>query len=249
MRSTFDYLDSYIVLSRDVYQSGRLPAVDLLESNSSAISPEIVGEKHFELYLETKKVLESAKEIERIVSLVGLSELSAEDQKKYKRALLLQNYMTQSLAVAEPQTGKPGVFADITTTLIDIEKILSGAFDDTDPDLFLYIEKVDDSWKNNTPTDLETPASIAPMTQAPPPTSNAEAAPIPMVLSDQEAESLIQEKIITKKQIQADTSSIKEKYTATLLATAHKNTPSKTTEQLEQNVSNYTPTQMNKSEK
>ncbi len=146
VRSTFDYLDGYIVLSRDIYQSGRLPAIDLLESNSSALTTDIVGQRHYQLYFECKKVLESAKEIERIVSLVGLSELSTEDQKVYKRAQLLQNYMTQSLTVAEPQTNKKGVFANQETTLDDVEKILSGHFDDVDPDLFLFIEKIDDSW-------------------------------------------------------------------------------------------------------
>ena len=241
VRSTFDYLDGYIVLSRDVYQSGRLPAVDLLESNSSALTPETVGEKHFGLYLEAKKVLESAKEIERIVSLVGLSELSAEDQKKYKRSILLQNYMTQSLSVAEPQTGKPGVFATPNTTLIDIEKILSGAFDDADPDLFLYIEKIDDAWKKNTPTvTLKSSGPVLPTNQ----TTQTQSEPIPMTLSDTEAQTLIQEKIAAKKKSTEDTASIKDKYTATLMAEANKSSQTKVTEHLEKRVVNYTPTKM-----
>lgn len=247
VRSTFDYLDSYIVLSRDVYQSGRLPAVDLLESNSSALSKDIVGERHFNLYLESKQVLESAKEIERIVSLVGLSELSTEDQKKYKRSMLLQNYMTQNLTVAEPQTGKPGVFAKLETTLTDIEKILSGAFDEVDPDLFLYIEKVDDEWKstideddqlNATPVGGDTEVTITPEA------TQTDQTATPMVLSDEEAQKLAREEQAAKRKMQDDSRSIEEKYKATLLSTAQKASAADTSEQVENRTSEYQPTQM-----
>lgn len=247
VRSTFDYLDSYIVLSRDVYQSGRLPAVDLLESNSSALSEDIVGERHFNLYLESKQILESAKEIERIVSLVGLSELSTEDQKKYKRSVLLQNYMTQNLTVAEPQTGKPGVFAQLETTLTDVEKILSGAFDEVDPDLFLYIEKVDDEWKttveeddqlNATPVGGDTEVTITPEA------TQTDQTATPMVLSDEEAQKLAREELAAKRKMQEDSRSIEEKYKATLLSTAQKPSPADTSEQIENRTSEYQPTQM-----
>lgn len=251
VRSTFDYLDSYIVLSRDVYQSGRLPAVDLLESNSSALSPEIVGERHFNLYLETKKILESAKEIERIVSLVGLSELSAEDQKKYKRAVLIQNYMTQNLTVAEPQTGRPGLFAHLQTTLTDIEKILSGAFDNVDPDTFLYIESIQDEWQetdidpdqiNQTSQPLSSPGISLP-TQAEKAQDTQTAEAIPMVLSDEEAQKLATEKV-TVKQHRNDDRSIEEKYRATLLSNAEIAQRTDITEHLENKTSGYTPTHM-----
>lgn len=247
VRSTFDYLDSYIVLSRDVYQSGRLPAVDLLESNSSALSKEIVGERHFDLYLESKQVLESAKEIERIVSLVGLSELSTDDQKKYKRSVLLQNYMTQNLSVAQPQTGKPGVYANLETTLTDIEKILSGAFDEVDPDLFLYIEKIDDNWKktvtdqdqlNATPVGGDTEVTITAEATQSQPTGT------PMVLSDEEAQKLAAEEQAAKRRGLDDTQSIEEKYKATLLSTAEKMKAEGVDEQLESKSSDYQPTQM-----
>lgn len=145
VRTALYYLDSYIVLSRDIYQAGRLPAIDLLTSNSSAVDPSIIGEKHFDLYLKAKQILEQAQDIEKIVSLVGISELSAEDQKIYKRSILLENYMTQSLTVAESQTNRKGVFATQEQTLTDIELILSGKLDSVDPEQLLYIEKIDDS--------------------------------------------------------------------------------------------------------
>lgn len=250
VRSTFDYLDSYIVLSRDVYQSGRLPAVDLLESNSSALSTEIVGERHFGLYLETKKILEAAKEIERIVSLVGLSELSTEDQKKYKRSILIQNYMTQNLSVAEPQTGRPGYFANLETTLTDIEKILSGAFDDVDPDTFLYIETILDEWqqtsidpdqKNQVPIPSSN-ASTTLIVTAPEKQENQSQDIIPMVLSDDEAQKFATE---SRQRMQKnDERSIEEKYKTTLMSNAEIAQKATVTEHLENKTSGYTPTHM-----
>ncbi|MFZ1721178.1 MAG: F0F1 ATP synthase subunit beta [Microgenomates group bacterium] len=150
VRTVFGYLDSFVVLSRDIYQAGRLPAVDLLESNSSALLPSTVGEKHYELYLEAKKTLEQATEVERIVSLVGLSELSQEDQTVYRRSQLIQNYMTQSLSVAESQTNQKGVSIPIEQVLKDIEIILSGQIDMADPNNLLYVEKIDLSTVNET---------------------------------------------------------------------------------------------------
>lgn len=143
VRTALYYLNSYIVLSRDTYQSGRLPAIDLLTSNSSAVEPEIVGVRHFGLYLKCRQILEQATDIEKIVSLVGISELSADDQKTYKRSILIQNYMTQSLTVAQSQTNRKGIYAKLEQTLDDIEFILSGDLDDVDPEEFLYIEKID----------------------------------------------------------------------------------------------------------
>jgi len=142
VRSIFPYLDSYIVLSRDIYQEGRLPAIDLLSCSSSAMNPDTVGSQHYELYLESKKVLEQAAELERIVSLVGTTELSRQDQVIYQRSLVLKNYMTQAFFVAEPQSGVPGVSVPLKTTLSDISEILQGKFDETDPDLFTFVAKL-----------------------------------------------------------------------------------------------------------
>lgn len=142
VRTVLSYLDSYVTLSRDVYQSGRLPAIDLLNSHSSALAPEIVGEKHYQLYLQTKKLLEQANKLERIVSLVGLSELSAENQQLYKRSELLKNYMTQSFTVAENQSNREGVRVPLDQALTDVEKILAGKVDEVDPDELLFVEKI-----------------------------------------------------------------------------------------------------------
>lgn len=142
VRSVMPYFDATLVLSRDIYQSGRLPAVDLLASSSSALSLEFIGEKHYEMYLASKKLLEQALSLERIVSLVGIGELSAENQQLFRRAQLLQNYMTQSFQVAESQTGRPGIYTPLAQTVKDVEKILSGACDEVTPEKLLFCEKL-----------------------------------------------------------------------------------------------------------
>lgn len=144
VRATFPYLDSLLILSRDIYQSGRLPAINLLESSSSALSPEVVGQEHYTLVIATKHILEQAAELERIVSLVGISELSKENRLIYTRSLLLQNYFTQTFTVAESQTGKTGYFAPLAQTLVDVQNILSGRYDDMNPEQLLYVAEIDD---------------------------------------------------------------------------------------------------------
>ncbi len=137
VRSQFPYLDTLIVLSRDVYQQGRLPAIDLLASTSSALSPDLVSKEHYETFIEAKKLLEQSVSIDRLVSLVGIAELSPENQTVYRRASLLKNYMTQSFLVVEAQTGRKGAFVPLKQTVTDVAAILAGKLDQTDPETLL----------------------------------------------------------------------------------------------------------------
>ncbi|MGI5828231.1 MAG: F0F1 ATP synthase subunit beta [Patescibacteria group bacterium] len=139
VRSVLPYLDTIVILSRSVYQEGRLPAIDLLTSTSSALDIEIVGEEHYQIYLEAKSLLEQAVNLERIVSLVGESELSLENQQVYKRSRILKNYMTQSFFVTEIQTGRKGEFVPREKTVADVKAILKGTYDDKDPEDFLFL--------------------------------------------------------------------------------------------------------------
>ena len=125
VKSLFSYLDSYIVLSRDIYQQGRYPAVDLLRSNSVALNPELVGKDHFEAYLESKKILEAAQNLERMVSLIGENELSTEDKAIYQKANLIKDYMSQDFFVAKDQTGKKGEYVPLKETIDNMVKIIS----------------------------------------------------------------------------------------------------------------------------
>jgi len=139
VQSIFTYLDSMVVFSRDVYQKNFLPAIDILESHSSALTPDLVGEKHYTAALQAQSLLKKVIKLERIVSLIGESELTPEDRILYKRAHILRNFMTQSFYVVEDQSGRPGVYVPREKTVEDTARILAGEFDDRTPEEFLYI--------------------------------------------------------------------------------------------------------------
>lgn len=132
VQSVFPYLDATIVLSRNTYQEGRYPAIDLLSSTSAALKPDIVGEMHTRTAIEAQKLLKNAASLDRIVALIGESELNEKDRTTYNRARLLKNYMTQSFFVTEVQTGKKGVFVGIEQTVTDVAAILQGQCDNID---------------------------------------------------------------------------------------------------------------------
>ncbi len=139
VKSVFPYLDASIVLSRDIYQQGRLPAIDLLSSSSSALNKEVVGEQHYITYIEAKNLLEKARKLDRIVSLIGESELSITNQTIYKRAKILKNYMTQYFTVVEDQTGHKGIQVSLKDTVKDVKDIINGEYDKSNPEDFLFI--------------------------------------------------------------------------------------------------------------
>ncbi len=139
VQSIFPFLDSIVVLSRSVYQQGLLPAVDILGSSSTALSASIVGERHFTIALRAKSVIEQSQNLERIVSLMGETELSREDQLIFRRGRKLKNYMTQRFSVAETQHGAKGAYVPIETTVKDVELILAGKVDHIPEEKFLFI--------------------------------------------------------------------------------------------------------------
>lgn len=143
VQSVFPYLDSAVVLSRAIYQEGRFPAIDFLASTSTGLDINLVGEAHYQAFIETQALLKKAVALERIVSLIGESELSAEDQKLYKKAKMIENYMTQNFFVTEPQTGRKGVYAPLKQTVKDVWDILEGKYDDLEPEKLLYAEKLE----------------------------------------------------------------------------------------------------------
>ena len=144
IQATFPYFDSIIIFSRDVYQQGRKPAIDLLGSFSSATNEEILGKEHYLTLLETKKVLERYKELDRIVKIVGEAELSLEDRKVYQRAKKILNFMTQSFFVVKDQTQKEGKFVKRKETIEGVKAILEGKLDNVEPEKFLNIGSIKD---------------------------------------------------------------------------------------------------------
>jgi F-type H+-transporting ATPase subunit beta len=151
VQSIFPYFDSTVVLSREIYQEGRFPAIDLLSSTSSGLSIDIVGESHYKTVINAQNLLKKGVSLERIVSLVGESELSQQDQNLYRRSRILKNYMTQNFFVIEPQSGKPGAFVPIETTVSDVKMIIDGKYDSYEPDKFLFVGALKDVTDSSNP--------------------------------------------------------------------------------------------------
>jgi len=125
----FSYLDSILVLSRPYVQLGLYPAIDSLLSSCSYLDPLIVGKRHFKVAQEVLRILNKYEELRRIVSIIGIEELSKEDRIVFERALKLRNFLTQPFFTAEIYTGKKGVYVPLEKTLDSCEKIASGKLD------------------------------------------------------------------------------------------------------------------------
>ena len=128
--TTFAHLDSTIVLTRSLASLGIFPAVDPLESNSTALDPDIVGEEHYRVALETKQVLQRYKDLQDIIAILGIEELSDEDKKLVYRARKIQRFLSQPVHVAEVFSGIPGVYVPVADTIRSFREILDGKHDD-----------------------------------------------------------------------------------------------------------------------
>jgi F-type H+-transporting ATPase subunit beta len=144
VQAVLPYFDSVVILSRDIYQEGRYPAVDILDSSSSVTDPTILGQEHYEVLLEAKKVLEKHKNLQQIVSIVGEAELSVENRTIYHRTKKLLNFMTQNLFTVAEQTGVPGQYVKRKETIEGVKAILEGKLDWIPEEAFLYIGGLSD---------------------------------------------------------------------------------------------------------
>lgn len=147
VQSILPYLDSTIILSRNIYQEGRLPAIDFIASTSSALAPEFVSVEHYKTALQAQSVMKKALSLERIVSLIGENELNSDDQLLYKRSKILRAYFTQSFFTVEKQTGRPGKFVRLETTIKDTQDILNGVYDQLTEDKFMFIGEAKEATK------------------------------------------------------------------------------------------------------
>ena len=138
VRSILHYLDTIIILSRDIFQQGLFPAINILASSSVALNERIVGKKHYLAYTEAKQLLEKAANLERIVSLVGEQELSTDNQVSYQRSKRLRNYMTQDFHMDKSKNDN-SLFIERQDTVKDVIDIVSGKYDHLAPDKFLFI--------------------------------------------------------------------------------------------------------------
>ena len=142
--TTFAHLDSTVVLSRQLASLGIYPAIDPLESSSTALDPSIVGEEHFAVANETKKVLQRYKELQDIIAILGMEELSDDDKKIVYRARKIQRFLSQPFFVGEPFTGKPGKYVPLAETVRGFREILDGAHDTVDEQSFYLKGNIDE---------------------------------------------------------------------------------------------------------
>lgn len=128
--TTFAHLDSTIVLSRALTEMGLYPAVDPLESSSTLMDPEIVGKEHYEVAREVQRVLQRYKDLQDIIAILGMEELSDEDKKLVSRARRIQRFLTQPFHVAEVFLGVPGEYVKLADTVQGFKEILEGKHDE-----------------------------------------------------------------------------------------------------------------------
>ena len=136
--TTFAHLDATTVLSRSIAELGIYPAVDPLDSTSRILSPLIVGQEHYDTARAVQKVLQAYKNLQDIIAILGMDELSEEDKTTVARARKVQRFLSQPFHVAEVFTGTPGKYVDIKDTISGFKGLLHGAYDDL-PEMAFYM--------------------------------------------------------------------------------------------------------------
>ncbi len=145
--TTFTHLDATTVLSREIASRGIYPAVDPLDSTSRILSPEIVGEEHYAVARGVQQVLQRYRELQDIIAIMGMDELSDDDKKAVYRARKIQNFLSQSFSVAEQFTGIPGTYVPLKETIRGFKMILDGECDDLPESAFLMAGTIDDVFR------------------------------------------------------------------------------------------------------
>src|SRR5438067_11650488 len=127
--TTFAHLDSTIVLERAIFEQGIYPAIDPLASTSRLLDPQVVGEEHYNVARNVQKVLQRYKDLQDIIAILGVDELSDEDKLTVARARKLQRFFSQAFTVAEVFTGKEGRYVPLKETISGFKEVLEGKYD------------------------------------------------------------------------------------------------------------------------
>ena len=143
--TTFAHLDATTVLDRGIASLGIYPAVDPLESTSRILTPDVVGLEHYEVARETQRILQRYKELQDIIAIMGMDELSEEDKLTVSRARKIQRFLSQPFSVAEQFTGMQGKYVPIKETVLGFKEILEGKHDDLPESAFLFVGTIDEA--------------------------------------------------------------------------------------------------------
>ncbi|MDD5899242.1 MAG: F0F1 ATP synthase subunit beta [Clostridia bacterium] len=143
--TTFAHLDATTVLSRNIASLGIYPAVDPLDSTSRILSPEIVGEEHYEVARQVQGILQRYKELQDIIAIMGMDELSDEDKLIVARARKVQRFLSQPFSVAEQFTGMEGKYVPLKETIRGFKEIIEGKHDDLPESAFLFVGTIDEA--------------------------------------------------------------------------------------------------------
>ena len=143
--TTFAHLDATTVLSRAISSLGIYPAVDPLDSTSRILSPEIVGREHYEVARAVQSILQRYKELQDIIAIMGMDELSDEDKLIVARARKVQRFLSQPFSVAEQFTGMEGKYVPLKETIRGFKEIIEGKHDDLPESAFLFVGTIDEA--------------------------------------------------------------------------------------------------------
>ena len=142
--TTFSHLDAKVVLSRDIASMGIYPAVDPLDSSSRILTADVVGSEHYEVARTVQSILQKYKDLQDIIAILGMDELSDEDKLTVARARKIQNFLSQPFSVAEQFTGMSGKYVPVAETIRGFREILDGKHDDLPESAFLFAGTIDE---------------------------------------------------------------------------------------------------------
>ncbi len=143
--TTFAHLDATTVLSRAISSQGIYPAVDPLESTSRILSPEVVGEEHYRVARDVQRILQRYRELQDIIAIMGMDELSEEDKLTVARARKIQRFLSQPFSVAEQFTGMEGRYVPVKETIRGFREIIEGRHDDLPESAFLFVGTIEEA--------------------------------------------------------------------------------------------------------
>jgi F-type H+-transporting ATPase subunit beta len=143
--TTFQHLDSTVVLSRDIASLGIYPAVDPLDSTSRQLDPQVVGEDHYQVARKVQATLQKYKELRDIIAILGMDELSPDDKLAVNRARKIQRFLSQPFHVAEVFTGSPGKYVSLKETITGFKAIVDGEYDDLPEQAFYMVGSIDEA--------------------------------------------------------------------------------------------------------